>query len=145
MPKKNAIVRAEVDIEIPFFDIDPMEIVWHGHYLKYFEIARCKLLDKIDYNYPRMKESGYAWPIIELFVRYPRPIRFGQLVKISAELVDWESRMTIRYLATDATSGQRLTRGHTIQVAVSVVTGEMSFVCPEVLRNKLEHYASRKA
>ena len=51
-----------VEIEIPFHDVDTMHIVWHGHYLKYFEIARCKLLDEFDYNYPQMLDSGHCGP-----------------------------------------------------------------------------------
>ena len=34
----------EIEIEVPFFDLDPMNVVWHGNYVKYTEIARCKLL-----------------------------------------------------------------------------------------------------
>jgi acyl-CoA thioester hydrolase len=48
--------------EIPFHDVDMM--VWHGHYAKYFEIAR-RLLEQIDYNYPQTRDSGYAWPVID--------------------------------------------------------------------------------
>ncbi len=35
----------EVRINVPFFDLDPMQIVWHGNYLNYFEIARAALFD----------------------------------------------------------------------------------------------------
>ena len=51
---------AETEIQVQFFDLDPMEVVWHGHYVKYLEIVRCVLLDTIDYNYAQMKASGYA-------------------------------------------------------------------------------------
>ena len=37
MPK--AIIESSTIVEVPFFDVDSMRIVWHGHYLKYFEIA----------------------------------------------------------------------------------------------------------
>ena len=36
-------VEFETEITIPFFDLDPMNVVWHGNYIKYFEIARCNL------------------------------------------------------------------------------------------------------
>ncbi|MES2605832.1 MAG: acyl-CoA thioesterase, partial [Pseudomonadota bacterium] len=55
-------MSAETTLVIPFHDVDPAQIVWHGHYAKYLEIARGKLLDKIDYNYLQMAESGYFWP-----------------------------------------------------------------------------------
>ena len=35
--------EAEIIIRVPFHDVDLMEVVWHGHYAKYFEIARCAL------------------------------------------------------------------------------------------------------
>ena len=42
-----AIFQAETTIKIPFYDNDPMGVVWHGNYVKYIEIARCDALEKI--------------------------------------------------------------------------------------------------
>ena len=129
--------EAEVVIDVPFHDVDMMAITWHGHYVKYFEIARCKLLDAIDYNYEAMKDSGYAWPVIDLNVRYAKPSRFQQAIRVKATLTEWENRLKISYLITDAASGQRLTKGHTTQVAVDMRTEEMCFVSPPILFEKL--------
>lgn len=131
------MVEAEVEIEIPFHDIDVVGVVWHGHYLKYLEIARCALLEKFDYNYPQMKESGFAWPVIDVRIRYPQPLYFQQKVRVKARLVEWENRLKINYLIEDATSGQRLTRAHTVQVALDMETGEMLYASPEILFEKL--------
>lgn len=128
---------AETELQVQFFDLDPMEIVWHGNYVKYLEIARCALLDSIDYNYVQMKESGYAWPVIDLHVRYAAPASFGQRIKLRATIVEWENRLKIEYVITDAVSGRRLTRASTTQVAVDIKTGEMCFVSPRVLFEKL--------
>ena len=92
---------AEADIQVQFFDLDPMEIVWHGHYVKYLEMARCSLLDTIDYNYVQMKASGYVWPVIDLHLRYIDSARFGQRLKVHAEIVEWENRLKIDYLIID--------------------------------------------
>ncbi|WP_426161758.1 acyl-CoA thioesterase [Pseudoduganella sp. R-34] len=128
---------AEVEIDVQFFDLDPMEIVWHGNYVKYLEIVRCALLDKIGYNYPQMKASGYAWPVIDMQLRYVSPAVFGQKLKLRADLVEWENRMKIDYLITDAASGQRLNRASTTMVAVDIATKEMCFASPPVLFEKL--------
>ena len=71
------VIQAEIEIEIPFHDVDVMSVAWHGHYLKYLELARCELLDKVEYNYPQMRESGYAWPVIDVRVRYAQPTAFS--------------------------------------------------------------------
>jgi acyl-CoA thioester hydrolase len=126
-----------VEIMIPFHDVDAMEVAWHGHYAKYFEIARCDLLRQIDYDYPQMHASGYAWPVIELFVRYARPARFGQGIQVHAAIVEWENRLKINYLITDKATGTRLTKGHSIQVAVDMAKEEMLLASPAVLFEKL--------
>ena len=137
MNKSRTDWCAEAEIQVQFFDLDPMEVVWHGHYVKYLEMARCALLDTIDYNYAQMKASGYAWPVIDLHLRYVDSARFGQRLKVRAEIVEWENRLKIEYLITDAASGHRLLRGSTTQVAVDMATREMCFVSPAVLLQKL--------
>ncbi|MCX7102739.1 MAG: acyl-CoA thioesterase [Methylobacter sp.] len=129
--------QTSIDLQIPFHDVDMMEVVWHGHYVKYFEIARCTLLEKIDYNYPQMLESGYAWPVIDLNIRYVRPAIFGQIITVSAEIIEWENRLKINYLITDKHSGLRLTKGYSIQVAVDMVNKTMCFESPKILFEKL--------
>lgn len=139
MRRKNADSRwwAEVEISVQFFDLDPMQIVWHGNYVQYLEVVRCALLDKIDYNYEQMQISGYAWPVIDMQLRYIGSAKFGQRLKLRADVVEWENRLKIDYLITDADSGARLTRASTTQVAIDIQTGEMCFVSPPVLFKKL--------
>jgi acyl-CoA thioester hydrolase len=133
----NLNLSESVEIKIPFHDVDVMEVVWHGHYTKYFEIARCKLLDRISYNYPQMRDSGYMWPVIDLRIRYVKSARFQQLIKVTAKIVEWENRLRIQYLIEDAKNGQRLSKGHTDMVAVNIKTGEMLLASPDILLCKL--------
>jgi len=131
--RKQGVLQAEVELQIPFFDVDSMDVVWHGHYVKYLEIARCALLDKINYGYIQMRESGFAWPVIDLQLRYIRPARFGQIVRVRADMVEWENRLKLNYLITDAATGERMSRGSSVQVAVDMNTGDMQLVSPKAL------------
>jgi acyl-CoA thioester hydrolase len=133
----KSIQQTTIDLEIPFHDVDMMEVVWHGHYAKYFEIARCALLETIDYNYPQMRDSGYSWPIIDLRIRYVKPAVFGQVIIVNANIVEWENRLKIDYLITDKVMGVRLAKGHSIQVAVNMETKAMCFESPKILFEKL--------
>lgn len=137
LPKQASAWTAEIEMQVPFFDLDPMNIVWHGNYVKYLETARCVLFDTIDYGYTQMQMSGYAWPIIDLHVRYIGSAKFAQRIKLRATIVEWENRLKIDYLITDSESGKRLTRASTTQVAVDIESGEMCFVSPPVLFEKL--------
>lgn len=137
MSKARSRWQHSVEIEIPFHDVDVMGIAWHGHYAKYFEIARCALLDTIDYNYPQMKASGYAWPVIDMHIRYVQPLLFQQTVRVDCWIDEYEYRLKINYLVSDAASGRRLTKGHTMQVAVNMKTEELCLASPAVLLEKL--------
>jgi acyl-CoA thioester hydrolase len=128
---------AETETQVQFYDLDPMEVVWHGHYVNYLEIVRGVLLDTIDYNYAQMKASGYLWPVIDLHLRYAASATYGQRLKLRADIIEWENRLKISYLITDAPSGRRLARASTTQVAVEIASREMCFVSPPVLFKKL--------
>nr|WP_033114583.1 thioesterase family protein [Aeromonas lacus] len=130
-------LSAEVDVTVPFHDVDMMAVAWHGHYLRYIELARCALLDRIDYNYPQMEASGYLWPVIDVRMKYIAPLRFGQTVRVRATLVEYQHRLKIDYLLYDPQSGKRTSKGYTVQVAVSKQSGEMCFASPQVLLDKL--------
>jgi acyl-CoA thioester hydrolase len=131
--RKRGVFAVETDVTVPFFDVDPMNVVWHGHYVKYLELSRCALLDAIGYGYDAMLASGYAWPVIDLQLRYMHPAVFGQRLRARAELVEWENRLKVHYLITDAASGKRLTRASSVQVAVRLDTREMQLVSPAPL------------
>jgi acyl-CoA thioester hydrolase len=129
-------LQAEAIIRVPFYDVDVMRVVWHGNYVKYFEDARCALLDSIDYNYQAMEDSGYAWPVVDCRIKYIKPARFNREIKTIASLVEYENRLKIQYEIIDVESRERLTKGYTVQVAVDIESGEMQFASPQILIEK---------
>jgi acyl-CoA thioester hydrolase len=140
--RSKGVLQAEIEFAVPFFDVDSMEVVWHGHYVKYLEVARCALLDKLGHNYQQMRASGYAWPIIDLQLRYVRGAQFGQRIKVRADLIEWQNRLKINYLITDVASGERLTRASSVQVAVEIASREMLLASPRVMVDAVERALS---
>ncbi|WP_312977422.1 acyl-CoA thioesterase [Stutzerimonas nitrititolerans] len=136
--RKSGVLQAEVEILVPFFDVDSMDVVWHGHYIKYFEVARCALLDRIGHNYQQMRDAGYAWPVIDVQLRYMRGARFNQRIIVRADLIEWENRLKINYLINDAVTGERMTRGTSVQVAVEIASREMQLASPRVFVEAVE-------
>lgn len=131
-------LSATVDVEVPFQDLDPMQVVWHGNYFRYFEVARSAMLRRIDYDYPQMDASGFMWPVVDVRVKFVRPARYAQRLAVTAELEEWENRLKISYRVCDAETGEVLTKGHTIQCAVDRETGELQFVSPRALLDRLQ-------
>jgi len=128
---------SETEIKAQFYDLDPMNVAWHGSYVRYFEQARCDLLDSIGYNYKEMEASGYVWPVVDIHVRYLRPITLGQSFIVHSELVEYEFRLKILYTIFDKNSGEKICKAHTEQVAVDAKTNEMQYGTPLILAEKL--------
>lgn len=128
--------RAEVEIVVSFHDCDPMGVVWHGHYFRFFEAAREALLRSVNYSYSEMAASGYVWPVVDARVKYRLPIRCEETLRVSAAITEYENRLRIDYIIRNAV-GQVTTKAHTIQVAVDQTTQEMCFVSPAILFERL--------
>lgn len=135
---ERSLLTAHIDLQIPFQDVDAVQIVWHGNYFRYFEAARAVLLRRVDYDYPEMRDSGFAWPLVDAHARFVRPVRYAQWIRVEAGLVEWENRMKVEYRVTDAENGTRLGRGTTVQCAVTVDTWELQLVSPPALLDRLK-------
>lgn len=131
MNKKHIFCRHSHIIQVPFFDVDPMRIVWHGNYVKYLEVARCAFLDSIGYSYDEMGRRGFSWPIVKMDLKYIRPARFGQTIRIDMAISEIDTCLRIDYTLSDEQTGEKLTRASTTQAAVSLETGEIQFQTPE--------------
>ncbi|MCW5730371.1 MAG: acyl-CoA thioesterase [Alphaproteobacteria bacterium] len=116
---------AEVIVKAEFYDLDPMQIVWHGNYTRFLEQARAALLDRIGYGYVAMAESGLGWPIVDLRIKYVKPLRLHQEVRVRATLLEWQGRLRMGYRISDCKTGEVLTKAETVQFAVDARTGEV--------------------
>jgi acyl-CoA thioester hydrolase len=134
------MISADVAIKVQFYDLDPMGIVWHGNYPRFLEQARAALFQKISFGYREMAESGFAWPIVDLRIKYVRPIDLRRTLKVTATLVEYENRLKINYLIADMDEGLILTRAHTIQVTVDRATNELCFETPAALVEKVRRW-----
>ena len=141
---KQSPISVERDFRIEFYDVDSMNVAWHGHYVKYMEIGRCALLDEIGYGYEVMAESGYLWPVVDMRLKYIRPLRFKQDARIKASLIEFENRLKIRFEIFDRESGEKTTTAESTQMAVEASTGESCFVSPKILIDKVEHILREK-
>ena len=130
-------LSAAIETEVPFHDVDAMEVAWHGHYLKYFEMARCALLRRFDYDYPQMQASGYLWPIVDCRLKYIRPARYGERIRVEARLSEYENRFKMEYVISALSNAEVLTKGYTIQIAVDARTRETQFVVPATVQEKV--------
>ena len=136
----DKVLSAHLEMEIPFYDVDPMGLVWHGNYVKYLEDARCALMNKIGYSYIEMAASGYVWPIVHLKIKYIRPGRLCQKVAIDVKLTEYKNCIKMEYVMTDVVNGTKMLKAETMQMAVDMETEESCYASPQILLDKLNAY-----
>ena len=108
-----------VELEVPFHDIDALRVVWHGHYLKYLEIARCALLQKFDLDVMQMVALGYRFMVSDLSCRYTNALTYGDRFRVTAWFTETEHRLGIAYEIFNLTTQQRAARAVSTLITVS--------------------------
>lgn len=131
-----AIFKAETTINVPFYDNDPMGVVWHGNYVKYLEIARCDTLAKIGYDYMDMKNDGVMYPIAKLDMKYIKPSTFAQNLCIVTVIEELEPSLIIKYEIFDE-KGEKIFKGKSMQICVNIETKQSVYVAPQRFKELL--------
>jgi len=128
----------EVRISVPFFDLDPMQIVWHGNYLNYFEDARRAMLDHMGVDlYQYYERTGIVFPIIRTATKHIYPLRYGDEFICKATLVDSRFKIVVDFEIRLAADDKVCARGRTEQVAVQAPQMEILLRVPEEIRAAL--------
>lgn len=107
-----------VELEIPFHDTDMMQVVWHGHYYKYFELARTELLRKVGLDRGDLIGRRYLFLVIESKCRHAFPLAYGDRARVAAWFRDVRNRINVHFEITNLTHGRRAARGHTVLVTL---------------------------
>ncbi len=128
-----------VELEVPFHDVDPLLVAWHGHYYKYFEIARQTLQRAHRLDAPDLMELGFHWYVIETRARHVAPLRYGERFMVRAWFAERDPRIGIAYEIVSKKTNRRVARGLTILVTTRA-DGDMLLETP---REILERIAAR--
>jgi len=115
-PNAPRPLLGEVRRTVRFEEVDPLGIVWHGHYPSYFEDARVSLGDRHGIGYLDFHRENVLTPIKRMQVDYILPLRFGELSTISA-ILHWTDAARINYeFEIRNRSGELTTTGCTVQL-----------------------------
>ena len=128
----------EVKISVPFFDLDPMQIVWHGNYLNYFELARAGLFQHygVDlYNY--YEREKIIFPIIRTSTKHIIPLKHRDDIICKATLIDANIKLVVDFEIRKTQGDSVCARGRTEQVAVKTPEMETLFSLPQDIRKLL--------
>ncbi|GMO29694.1 MAG: thioesterase family protein [Termitinemataceae bacterium] len=125
------MIQAETEFHIEFYDCDPMNVVWHGNYFRFFEAARRALLDKLRYGYSEMERKGCVFPVIKTSAKFIQSFKLDDVVRAKATLTEYETCIKIKYELFNAKTGTLYTKGESTQMAFDVKSNQSLFACPD--------------
>jgi len=131
--KSNTIglISHEQKVRIRFEECDPLGIVWHGNYIRYFEDGREGFGRTHGISYLDQRDNGYATPIVSSICEHKLPLRYGDVATIHTYYVDSPAAKVIfRYEILD-TQGRLACKGETVQVFVTLADNELSLTLPD--------------
>ena len=85
-----------IEHRIYYYDTDKMNVVYHGNYLKWLEIARTEFFrDTLPYS--ELEETGIMLPVKTLNIEYINSVKYDELIKIKIKLLEL-SKIKIKFL-----------------------------------------------
>ena len=134
----NHHLSCEITRTVPFYDLDPMQIVWHGNYFHYFEDARVALFAQVGIDlYEFYTRTQYLFPIIKTSTKHIYPLRNGDEFICKAAVVEGKSKIVVDFEIRLKSDGRICTRGRTEQVTVKAPEMEIIFTIPDEIRTAL--------
>ena len=115
------MLKDTTDIKVRFSEVDSMGILWHGHYVKYFEDGRESFGKAYNFGYMDIY-SGHAFviPIVKIDCNYKKPIRYNDPVRLETTFVDSPAaKIIFTYKLFNPDSGDVYATARTEQVFLS--------------------------
>ncbi|MFT4152949.1 acyl-CoA thioesterase, partial [Parafilimonas sp.] len=92
-------------------------MVWHGHYIRYFEDGREAFGSKYGIGYLDFYNHGYIVPVINVQCDYKRSLRYGEKVLIETAYAPCEAaKLIFHYRLYNAETNQVVATGSSVQV-----------------------------
>ena len=128
----------EIKMKVAFHDLDPMQVVWHGNYMKYFDIARFGTFSQAGIDlYDYMVNKKYVFPVTRSSIKHIAPLKpFDEFI-CRATVTEAMYKIAMDFEIRLANDGQLCTRGNSEQLAVRYPEMEMEFEVPKDIRKAL--------
>ena len=125
------IFQADYEVKVSFEDLDPLNVIWHGNYIRYMEQARCDMLSKLGYTYIDMKNDNTAYPIAKMKVKYIKPATLGDILMFKSDIISIEPSLDIKYTAFNKKTGEKIFEAKTMQIRINTETKETVYTPPK--------------
>jgi len=132
------MITSESKIRVRYDEVDKMGYVYHGNYAKYFHISRTDLLRKISICDKTLESQNIIMPVIEMSVRYIKPVFYDDLIKIKTNLKEFSGIKLKFHHVVYNHKNEIINKANSTLVFVDSNTRKAMRI-PENIISKLEH------
>jgi len=115
---ENSSLVGTHKIRIRFNECDPLGIVWHGNYIKYFEDGRETFGEQHGISYLDVQRNGFATPIVKTTSEHKLTLKYGDVVVIKTKFVNTAAAKIIFRYEIYNPEGKLACTGETVQVFI---------------------------
>ncbi len=108
-------------VRVRFHEVDGLHVVWHGHYLVYFEDARVAFGKRYGIDYQDIFNAGLMTPVVEVSCHYLQPASYNDELEVVARMFDCESaKIVFGFEVIRSSDGTLLATGTSVQAFMNL-------------------------
>lgn len=105
------------EVLVRFNEADPLGIVWHGHYIRYFEDGRESFGREYKLGYLDVFNLGFVTPVVNVQCDFKKSLRFGDRVIVESVYLPCEAaKIKFKYRLYNAETQELVATGSSVQV-----------------------------
>ncbi len=133
------MISFETSFPVRYYEADPMGIVHHSNYLRYFECARDEMISSWGYGIEKCQEDGIVFPVVSVQIRYRASARIGDTLRVTARIDELPlAKLTVKQSVYNQ-DGVLCADGTVVLGFLNSRTGRL-MGCPETFRQLMEKY-----
>ena len=124
-------LSGKVEVNVRFNEADPLGIVWHGHYIRYFEDGREAFGNEHGIGYLDFYKKGYVIPIVSIQCDYKRSLKYGERVIVESTFIPCDAaKLKFEYKLYNAKTNQVVATGSSVQVFLDKESSALQLTNP---------------
>lgn len=118
---KKQTLAHRTEVPVRFSEVDALGIVWHGHYIKFFEDGREAFGKKYGLSYLDVYKHKFATPLVNFNVDYKKTVKYGDSVIVETTFVNsLAAKIMFRYKVYRVSDGELVAEGESTQVFINM-------------------------
>jgi len=128
----------ETPVQVRFYEVDAYGVVWHGHYIGWFEAGRNELTERFQIGPLQLKDKNLLAPVVEVSCQFKLPATYGDSLIVQTTMERTEvAKLIFRYRILHQGSGKVLATGASTHVLTDL-KGNLLYRVPQEILEKIE-------